>query len=54
MRLTSIHEVRPITSEIDSSVGGTKAATTSSRKTWGKQSIVSTKRISSVSAAPPR
>jgi hypothetical protein len=33
MRETSIHEVKPMISEIDRIVGGTNAATTSNRKT---------------------
>ena len=41
-------------SAIESSVGGTKAATTSRRKICGKQSMVSTKRIKRLSTQPPR
>jgi hypothetical protein len=53
IRATSIQEVRPMISEIEGIVGGTKAATTSSRKTCGKHRSVSTRRMSRLSTRPP-
>ena len=52
MRVTSIHDVTPMMRVMESSDGRTNAASASSRKMGGKDSIASVTRSSTVSIAP--